>query len=256
MEKSKSGIEPSTFRFVAQYLNHCATAAASWKNVVHWNIPEWVMFDNSILWLLTKVAVFWSKEFDLRVVVRAGIKESRKQDWTRSHSVVIIPELRLTVWNLITFWGDTVTGTSLCRPRIRSSPYYVVLKLIMSFATCLVYLTTRSHIQKTSNLHSLPWNHQVLQMVWCIPQLKSGTRSVLCNRSALTQVFQITPFNPQLCLTPGEQVTKNCLKFFSRNFRYWVSWLSFIFRPLFVDGFVFIGSYTCPKIIAMWCRIG
>ena len=33
-----SGIEPATFRFVAQYLNHCATAVVTWKIVSFINL--------------------------------------------------------------------------------------------------------------------------------------------------------------------------------------------------------------------------
>jgi hypothetical protein len=33
-----SGIEPANFRFVAQYLNHCATAVPNGKRVPFWNI--------------------------------------------------------------------------------------------------------------------------------------------------------------------------------------------------------------------------
>jgi len=59
-----------------------------------------------------------------------------------------------------------------------------------------------------------------LLMVWYIPQIKNGTRSMLCNRPSVDASVSNNAFKSQPCLTPGEQVTKNCLNFLSRNFRY------------------------------------
>ena len=36
----------------------------------------------------------------------------------------------------------------------------------------------------------------------------------------LEQVFEMTSFNCQACLTPGEQITKYCLKFLFGNCLY------------------------------------
>jgi len=36
----------------------------------------------------------------------------------------------------------------------------------------------------------------------------------------LEQVLEMTYFNAQTCLTPGKQIVRDCLKYLSRNFRY------------------------------------
>jgi len=44
---SPSGIEPATFRFVAQHLNHCATAVNAVN--IEWKIQKRIMYLNRFL---------------------------------------------------------------------------------------------------------------------------------------------------------------------------------------------------------------
>ena len=51
-----AGIEPATFRFVAQHLNHCATARLLSKHVNNQNSQEFTLINRPILMIVGRVA--------------------------------------------------------------------------------------------------------------------------------------------------------------------------------------------------------
>ena len=68
---TQSGIEPATFRFVAQHLNHCATAVPIKETVQYMYIIQYVKlshcFYKEISFLSIKIdynIIFWNIEYE------------------------------------------------------------------------------------------------------------------------------------------------------------------------------------------------
>jgi len=80
-----AGIEPATFRFIAQHLNHCATA-----------VPQINGYGNENI-LCNYEQVYWSSH--LYVLLRAWDPEHIDQKISNIIIIIIICKVLLVVWN-------------------------------------------------------------------------------------------------------------------------------------------------------------